>query len=53
MSGTNIMDIEVKKLDEDLYQVWFVAISGEHGPIMKMPKSLLLMLKEKIESALK
>jgi len=53
MAKINIMDVEVNKLEDDKYQVWFVALVGEHGPKIEIPKSLLINLKEKIDNALK
>lgn len=49
MDKTGIMDIEITELDKDTVEIWFVAISGQSGPRINMPYSLLTSLVKKIE----
>jgi hypothetical protein len=46
-----IMDIEVKR-ENDTVDIWFVAISGEHGPKFDMPVSLAKKLYVKLGEVL-
>lgn len=48
----NIMEIEVSKNDDGTIKIWFVAMAGEHGPILNMPRSLALQLNDKLADCL-
>ena len=48
----NIMDIEISENADGSYKVWFVALAGEQGPIVNLPRSLALKLNDRLADAL-
>jgi len=46
---THIMDIEVSQNDDGTLKIWFVAMSGEQGPIINLPLSLADKLVTKLQ----
>lgn len=40
MTKTRIMDIEISKNEDGTIKIWFIAIAGEHGPVINLPLSL-------------
>jgi hypothetical protein len=50
MNKTRIMEIEISKNEDGSLKIWFVAMTGEHGPIINLPLSLAQQLFQKLES---
>jgi hypothetical protein len=48
MGNINIMDIEISRNEDGTLKIWFVAMAGEHGPIINLPDSLVNSLLHKL-----
>jgi hypothetical protein len=40
-SDVGIMEVTCEEISKDFFKLWFVAISGQEGPQIKLPRDLL------------